>query len=69
MACVEDGAPYVARGLLQARRFDRLDENEEISEKQKNGVLARLRKASDGGDASCLGAKGLVIADFPKQAS
>ena len=31
IACVAEGAPYVARGLLRAGRFDRLYENKETS--------------------------------------
>jgi hypothetical protein len=68
IACVADGAPYVARGLLRTRRFDRLEENKAKSEIKQKRIFERLRKASDGGDKSCLGATGLTIADFPKLA-
>jgi hypothetical protein len=68
IACVAEGAPYVARGLLRAGRFDRLYENKETSRSENFRILERLRKASGGGDPSCLGAKGLVITDFVKPA-
>jgi hypothetical protein len=64
IACVAEGAPYVARGLLFAGRFDRLGETK-AQNKVKKRIVARLKAASDGSDPNCLGAKGLRENDFP----
>jgi hypothetical protein len=60
IACVAEGAPYVARRLLLDRRFDGLYESKETSEKERSRIIERLRKAG-GGDPPCLGTEGLVI--------
>lgn len=78
IACVAEGAPYVARGLLRAGRFALLAVDEKANEEKKArikrinernlGILDRLRKASGVADRTCPGAIGLVEADFPKPA-
>jgi uncharacterized protein YjbI with pentapeptide repeats len=78
IACVGEGAPYVARGLLQAGRFDLLPVNEKMNDEEKGrikrinernlGILERLKHASKNGASNCPGAIGLVEEDFPKPA-
>jgi uncharacterized protein YjbI with pentapeptide repeats len=64
IACVAENAPYVARGLLLARRFDRLYEGKEAAEREKQRIYERFRNESGGGNAGCPGTRGLVEADF-----
>jgi hypothetical protein len=79
IACVAEGAPYVARGLLRAGRFDAvpigagMDEAEKERIKQVNArnarILDRLHKASDGSDKDCLGAKALDRDEIARRAA
>ncbi|KRQ07634.1 hypothetical protein AOQ73_12315 [Bradyrhizobium pachyrhizi] len=64
IACVAEGAPYVARRLLRAGRFDHLYESKGTNEQEKRRIFERLKNASSGGDPTCLGAEGLVDDDF-----
>ncbi len=65
IACVAEGAPYVARGLLRAGRFGQLAGMDEKSKVHRQRIVAHLKAASDGSDDKCLGAKGLREEDFP----
>jgi hypothetical protein len=64
IACVADGAPFVARGLLLTGRFDKLYENNQANEQEKRRIVERLKTASAGGNPTCLGAQGLLDEDF-----
>jgi uncharacterized protein YjbI with pentapeptide repeats len=59
IACVADGAPYVALGLLRAKRFDDIYEKKEVNEEEKARIFARLRRGAHGDDKSCSGTIGL----------
>jgi uncharacterized protein YjbI with pentapeptide repeats len=65
IACVAEGAPYVARSLLRAGRFDWNDKTEEQIKARRQRFVARLKAASGGSDLTCLGARGLRESDFP----
>jgi hypothetical protein len=67
IACVAEGAPYVARGLLGARRFYHPYASKEANEQQSRS-FDRLKNARGGGDPACLGAVGLVEGDFGQPA-
>ena len=57
IACAAEGAPYVARGLFAAKRFEALgDEGQAVAE--------RLAAASQTKDANCPGASGLTSDDL-----
>lgn len=64
IACVAEGAPYVARQLLRAGRFNHLYETKDANEQERGRIFERLKKASGGGDPACLGAEGLGDDDF-----
>jgi hypothetical protein len=68
IACVGEGAPYVARGLLRAGRFDRLYADKAKNDSERSGILERFRAASGGGEQKCLGARGLTEDDLRKLA-
>jgi hypothetical protein len=57
IACVAEGAPYVARGLLRAGRFHDLYESNEVNEREKARFFERLRNAFGGGDLPALAQK------------
>lgn len=57
IACVAEGAPYVARGLLLAQRFADLGED-------GAAVIAQLKSAARAGGVGCPGTEGLVERDF-----
>jgi hypothetical protein len=64
IACVADGAPYVALGLLRAKRFDGIYENKEANEKEKMRIFARLKKGAHEDDKTCTGAVGIIDASL-----
>jgi uncharacterized protein YjbI with pentapeptide repeats len=64
IACVAEGGPHVARGLLQAKRFHLISLYKENNEREGRKALERLKSASNGGDPTCPGAVGLNQADF-----
>ena len=78
IACVAEGAPHVARGLLRAGRFQQFRSEAETDNAKKarlervnernRAIVKRLEKASKAYDDGCRGAIGLVEADFPKAA-
>jgi hypothetical protein len=54
----------VARGLLQAGRFNRVSLEKERNETERRKAFELLRNALDGDDPTCLGAVGLIERDF-----
>jgi hypothetical protein len=65
MACVAEGAPYVARGLLLAHRFEhlRVDEDENTNRRETQRILERLKAANEA-NPDCPGAVSLRNRNF-----
>ena len=74
IACIEQGAPFVARGLIRSGRFDDLQPSEKSNVEEKaraeklnrlnSDIREKLRKASVENGAGCPGARGLAADDF-----